>query len=118
MVMLLASVAVANAQEKTENLLWQCLGEMPVPDVEMIGKLACSRYMSGVLDMHSIAVGVSGARPIFCTPASGISAEQAMRIFVKWATDNPAELHKSARTSLLVALKKAFPCPSESAARN
>src|SRR5687768_2032283 len=110
-VLLLASGAIAQAQEKTEKLLWLCLGEEPISDAgAVIGQIACARYIGGLLDMHSIAVEVQGAAPLFCAPGGGVSADQAMRIFMKWANENPAKLHLPARTSVLFSLRGAFPC--------
>jgi hypothetical protein len=62
--------------------------------------------------MHALMVApqVGRATSQFCLPADGISTDQAIKVFLKWARDHPEELHKRARLSLLIALKEAFPC--------
>ena len=52
----------------------------------------------------------AGRSQIFCPPPGGISLDQAMRIFLKWANDHPEQLHESARISVMLSLAQAFPC--------
>lgn len=99
----------AASDERTDQLLWYCLGHQP-PGAEFVGKAICGRYIDGMMDMHSIATTIGGAKPLFCLPATGISVDQAMRVFVKWAQANPAKLHTTARISVVIALGQAFPC--------
>ncbi len=98
-------VEAASAQ-RTDQFLWQCTGQ----DGGDLGKLACGKFLDGMMDMHSIFVGMDMGG-FYCLPASGISADQAIRIFISWADNNPKELHKSARLSAVVSLREAFPCP-------
>ena len=56
---------------------------------------------------------IFGAKPeskLFCPPVGGMSVDQQIRIVTKWLKENPAELHRSARMSVLVAYIQAFPC--------
>jgi hypothetical protein len=98
----------AQAQSPAINLLRQCEGREPTGAPEL-GVLACAAYLNGFLDMHGLAEGL-GARPAFCLPPAGIENEQAVRVFIQWATMHPEQLHESARVSVLVAMARAFPC--------
>lgn len=104
-----AGQASAASSERTDQLLWQCLGQAPTGMGEL-GRLACAKYIDGMMDMHSLAVAVGGSKPLFCPPKRGISLDQAVRVFTKWASENPNDLHKTARGSVVLALKSAFPC--------
>ena len=98
----------AASSQRTDQLLWECEGKTP-EGAELLGPLMCGKYLDGILDMHAIGVAV-GMPAFFCLPKTGISMDQALRIFVKWANENPAELHKTARGSVVLALRSAFPC--------
>ena len=102
----------ASAQQTAIDLLRQCQGREPQQAPE-IGLIACASYLSGILDAHAVLSGIKGGlpAPAFCLPAAGISNEQTMRVFIKWADNHPEWLHDSARISVFGALKEAFPCP-------
>ena len=97
------------SEQRTDQLLWECTGKTPENLPEM-GILACGKYLDGIIDMHSIAVGFRKMPPLFCTPKTGISMDQGIRIFIQWANQNPQELHKGARVSVIKSLIAAFPC--------
>ena len=99
-VVMLSPAARAASDERTDQLLWYCLGERP-DGAEFLGKVICGRYLDGILDMHSMATTLAGAKPMFCLPPTGISTDQAMRVFIKWAQNNPAKLHTTARISVV-----------------
>ena len=109
MLVLSADRATASSSQRTDQLLWECTGLTP-KDTPMLGKLSCIKYIDGIMDMHSMSVGFRKMSPFFCAPKTGISLDQAMRIFIKWANENPSQLHQSARTSVLISLTKTFPC--------
>jgi hypothetical protein len=88
--------------------MWHCQGVEPA-EVPQLGLLSCVRYLNGIMDMEAISVAL-GNRPIFCPPPTGISGDQVRRIFVKWAESHPKELHQTARTGAVLALREAFPC--------
>jgi hypothetical protein len=101
----------AAAEEKrTEELARECRGEPPAGD---LGLMFCIGYLSGLTDMHALMsdARLGGGRSQYCIPETGISNEQAMKVFLKWADDHPEQLHKSARISVLIAFREAFPCP-------
>jgi hypothetical protein len=111
-VLLSLSGGVAAEQTRTEQLVWEC-DENPSSPEAWVKLAHCAGYVSGMLDMHALMVApqVGRAASQFCLPADGISNDQAIKVFLKWAREHPEELHKSARVSLLIALKDAFPCP-------
>lgn len=103
--------AFASSTERTDELLWQCEGKQPTVAAAWIGQLSCARYIDGILDMHSIMTGgANAALPLFCLPSRGVSVDQAMKIFVKWANNNPEKLHTTARISVVLAMSRSFPC--------
>jgi hypothetical protein len=69
----------------------------------------CTDYVSGFLDGLALVNTMNQTLNI-CLPNAGITNDQAVRIVVKYLRDNPAELHKTARSSLLVSFALAFPC--------
>lgn len=106
--MTLAMASPARATDKrTDQLYWQCSGKEKVPE---LGMLSCASYLDGILDMHSMMVGFSKAKPLFCAPETGISIDQAMRVFNQWVEKNPKEMHNGGRGSVVIALRGAFPC--------
>lgn len=100
-----ARYAEAASAERTDQLLSKCTGMV----MGEVGRLSCGRYIDGMMDMHSLFVG-AGSKPFFCVPSQGISIDQAMRIFIAWAYQHPKNLHKTPRSSVLIALRDAFPC--------
>jgi hypothetical protein len=77
---------------------------------ELISAIFCTGYISGFLDSLSVITTVTRANPVICLPSSGITNDQAIRIFLKFLRSNPEVLHESGRTSLAVSLRSAFPC--------
>ncbi|MCZ6772119.1 MAG: Rap1a/Tai family immunity protein [Proteobacteria bacterium] len=70
----------------------------------------CAGYIAGIIDMNAILPELHLPK-IFCIPGKkGVSNDQFRLIFLKWAREHPAELHYSARASVLVALSETFPC--------
>jgi Rap1a immunity proteins len=96
----------AASAERTDQLLWTCEGEVPIKDVPWVGELSCARYIDGILDMQALMVGM-GSSPLFCLPPSGVSVDQATKIFIKWTNEHPEQLHETARGSVVVALRTA-----------
>jgi len=79
---------------------------------EQMGADFCAGYLIGFSDSHSIETLIQST-PYFCFPPQGIEVAQQVRIVVKYLKDNPAILHESARTSVAIALAKAFPCKTK-----
>jgi hypothetical protein len=105
------STAKADSDTRAEQLAWECQGQEPAEHPEL-GPLMCTEYVLGMLDMYAMMADprVGNAKPLACLPDSGISGDQGIKIFLKWANDHPEQLHNSARMSFLVALRWAFPC--------
>jgi hypothetical protein len=105
----LASPAIADAEQKsTMDMVRECQGRGPAGE---LGLLACASYLSGMMDLNAVLIGTKRLpNPVFCIPAAGISNEQAMLVFLKWATEHPEQLHETARMSMLISLSQAFPC--------
>lgn len=78
-------------------------------DGDSRGKLACTAWLRGTLDMAQVAQARSGTCE-FELPR-GVSLDQAQDVIVKWLKDNPAQRHHSAALLALRALGEAFPCP-------
>lgn len=79
----------ATAQKRTDQLLWECEGRDPLPDVPIIGEAICASYLAGFLDMHALMADVGRASWLFCLPGGGISNDQARRVFQEWAEEHP-----------------------------
>ena len=99
-----------SAYDKAEEILWACNGDESKTPEAAFEEIHCIGYISGVLDGIQLVFGVRPEFKFFCPPESGISSDQQVRIVTKWLEDNPKELHKSARMSVLMAFAKAFPC--------
>lgn len=109
---LLAAPSSANAQMTSAlDLLRQCEGRASNAPPEY-GFLVCASYLLGILDMQALLTGLVGDNGggLFCVPEGGIEGEQALRIYVDWANQNPNQLHETARMGALFAFMSAFPC--------
>ena len=105
---IMGTATPAAATMRTDELLWKCRGEDQPP---MIGVSACIGFVSGFIDAFALIDGMTEGRTrFFCLPGRGISNDQAIRIFIKWANEHPGDLHTTARTTLMLALANTFPC--------
>jgi len=98
------------AYEKAEEVLWACTADSTESPEKGFEKIHCIGYVTGILDGIQLVFGVRPESKFFCPPTSGMSVDQQIRIVTKWLEDNPKELHKGARMSVLIAYAKAFPC--------
>ena len=110
--MALSAARSGASTDRTDQLMWKCEGSAGKNEAEnMLGMIYCAGYLDGMIDMATLMQAtVPGAAP-FCPPKTGISLVQARLIFIKWAKDNPDQLHNSGRVSAVLALRAAFPCP-------
>ncbi len=69
----------------------------------------CIGYIRGFVAGHDALGASHGEKYAFCTEKVR-SVEQYMRVFSKWADDNPEQLHLVAPLTLFLALREAFPC--------
>ncbi len=82
--------------------------DVPPQDIEGAFALAaCTFYVAGIIDYAGMA---PGGNRLFCLPPSGISREQVVRIYLRHLDRHPEDLHYTARTILIVAMRTAFPC--------
>ena len=69
----------------------------------------CHGYISGILSFNSVVRAI-GENALFCVPDQGISVEQGLKVFLKYAEDHPEWLHENSRIHVAAALRLAFPC--------
>ena len=99
----------ANAAMRTDELMWKCDGRDTPPE---LGMAYCVGYLGGVNDLNAIVHGMMKTG-FFCVPGSGVSNDQLRLVFLKWAREHPEQLHKGARSSVLISLMQAFPCKKQ-----
>lgn len=107
--------AIANSAQPlaamtVDDLLYSCLSETDRQTATNEGLMRCVSYISGMLEMHAITVAMTGHKPMFCPPESGISSEDAISAFIIWTVRNPSERPKSARVGVVSALRSKYPC--------
>jgi hypothetical protein len=111
----LASPCSVTAQsDKTAvTLLQECEGRGESnPGVAAVKQFECYAYLRGFLDSYKMTVPLAlrAKGDVICLPAHGISGEQTVLSVTKWMRDNPGLLHESARSMVLIALMRTFPC--------
>ncbi len=111
MLALLLTAPAEALTKRTDELLWMCEGRAGDNDAQNLLEMTlCVGYLDGMMDLGTIANARNPSAVPFCIPESGISLDQARLIFIEWAKAHPAELHKTARMSTVIALAQAFPC--------
>ncbi len=81
-------------------------------DTELFGRIdfvECTSYLAGIADMNAVTKKVYG-RGVFCFPRTGVSAEQQVRAFLRWAEAYPHLLDESRRSAAVGAFVEAWPC--------
>lgn len=108
MIFLLSSPV--QAQRTFQAFLAQCFaGEMAKVVPEMT-TLLCVEYIAGMVDSHQVVTTTSKAAPLFCLPAKGVSNESLLLSVMDYADKEPRALDDTARTAVIAALRRAFPC--------
>ena len=102
--------SVSSAAGRTDKLLWDCNGMHKNEVLKSMRMMSCAGYRDGIVDFQEVIRIIFPKARLFCPPKSGISVDQARRVFIKWAKNHPEKLHKSARVSVAIAMKNAFPC--------
>ncbi|MPY74701.1 MAG: hypothetical protein GEU87_10605 [Alphaproteobacteria bacterium] len=100
--------SASHAQMKAEDLLRECQARGHANE---LGQFVCTGYFLGALDTWTMASFLA-KRQFYCPPKDGISAEQAIRIYEKWISEHPADMHQPARLATFLAMREAFPCAS------
>lgn len=70
-----------------------------------VGEAYCLGYIGALADWFLTAGN-------YCPP-EGVNAGQTRKIFMKWAENNPEQLHQHQLVSVTLALTEAFPCPEQ-----
>lgn len=80
-------------------------------DSHSIGDIKrCHRYLAGISDAYNaLKHSELLTKKVFCFTNS-VNLAQLREIFVKFAWDNPEQLHLPAGTLVLAVFVKAFPC--------
>ena len=92
------------------ELQWFCDGRGPVPDQPEIGKFACANYLAGVLDVVSVFGAAGMNMRNRCLPESGVTNDEAIEVYRKWAGAHPKRMRDAARVSVIFAMTEAFLC--------
>ena len=78
---------------------------------------ACSGYVQGFVDTNNVWFSIYPSVKLYCLPEPANLNEgwekiylQMIKVVNKWLEDNPASLHYNATSSMIFALKQAFPC--------
>lgn len=72
--------------------------------------LARSGYISGILDASAVIFTVKPSATLFCLPKTGISPEEVLSIVALFSELEPNIAKDTARTGIIIALTKAYPC--------
>jgi hypothetical protein len=108
--LLFLQVSAASAQVGSGNdLLQACnanLAGIPKNTTDAGDSFYCLGVVTTILQLQSKL----DEQDKFCPPIQ-ISAQQAVRVIVKFLTSNPELLHLKASTLTVSALKQAWPCP-------
>jgi hypothetical protein len=107
------SAVEAQSDKTAVTLLQECEGRGENdPSAAALKQFACYAYMQGFLDSYkmTVAAALRAEGEVICLPPQGISGEQTVLSVTKWMRDNPGLLHESARSLVLIALMRTFPC--------
>jgi hypothetical protein len=81
----------------------------PVTPEQTVSASLCTGYVSGMLDMHALAIRVRDMTPLFCAPVT-LDIQEAIRAVVRYLQAHPNDLPRDGAALTLVALQDAFPC--------
>ena len=71
----------------------------------------CVGYLTGIANTSEFYNHVVRSELRACIP-SGVTNGQLVKVFVKFADDNPALLHEPQGNGVIAAFGAAFPCPA------
>ena len=96
-----------------ESLVHQCDINREASPVNAMEFGQCLGYFSGTMNSILIFAGVPRKEDFpICLPPTGISVNEAVKVFQKWASDHPQWLHEDAGVHVVLSLMQAFPCTS------
>jgi hypothetical protein len=104
------------AAETGNDLMLDCQAVLDYTDLGQKPKMtpltACVSYIEGIRDVSGLYSVDEFKKPgtlRFCVPIEATNI-QIIRVFIKYAKDNPDGLHLPKGAVLIFALQKAFPC--------
>ena len=95
--------AMANYFQNGNTMLASCEGE------NISDKGVCLGYLQAVEDTYNSAAEWKGFESDICAPIS-VTGGQLIKVWVKYANEDPEKLHVSASDLVLLAYRDAFPC--------
>ena len=81
----------------------------PVTPEQTVSASLCTGFVSGMLDMHTIAIRVQDMTPLFCAPVT-LDMHEAVRVVVRYLQAHPNDLPRDGAALTIAALQDAFPC--------
>ena len=104
--------------ETTETLVRACQDAIKFPSAEEIKKAPateqgaisfnaayCMGYFTGVLDLNALFGGL-----LFCPPKNNLPRNDAIKIFLTYATGQPEFLREPSRSIVASSLADVYPC--------
>lgn len=95
-------------QCRTALALFDSGGEAPKAATALTDATWCSGYVSAIMDMN-IWLQANGTASAPCLPENS-TAEQGVRVFVRYANDHPEQMNQPPAILVTRALQLAFPC--------
>ena len=81
----------------------------PTPKQAM-GASHCMGYLSGIGDAHSIVASMTPSARLWCEPTVGLTSLDRLTVVAKFLVANPESIKESARSAVVIAHAKAYPC--------
>lgn len=113
-----SSVGAAENFKSVGDLLNACEKRTATNPTERFQYTVCMSYVRGAGDMQMMNAALLNANsengvvsPFFCEP-EGVSVQQSIRIFTKYANDHPETQHLHMIIGFIEAMQEAFPCPA------
>ena len=72
--------------------------------------VSCSSFFQASHGLHDLLVKQGKMKPFLCIPEQ-VNVWQKVDVFLKWADENPVQLHKPSSELWFTAFRDAFPCP-------
>ena len=114
--LLLAAAPASSTIYEAADLERRCLVVDDKKDSSVLGDSMdagmCAGFIHGVNETVAYWRGIGKGAP-FCLPDTGVSIDQARRIYLKYTKENPKSLNERVGWVYIVALSEAFPCPAK-----
>ncbi|MBA6292337.1 hypothetical protein H4J58_04070 [Colwellia sp. MB3u-70] len=113
---LLSAPFFSQATDTASDLLSDCQAVLDYTDLGQKPKMtpftACVSYIQGVIDVSTLYSADEFKTPgtlRYCVPNESTNL-QIIRVFMKYAKDNPHRLHAPRGAILVLSLQNSFPC--------